>query len=131
MQHRLRTRAQLTSWPHLRLSSRQQPRWLVKLSCLQLPQHLLPVRELKYFKHNCQSPIIWHRVPQTQTPGLQGGLRPHAFCLPVLKRETHRQAVLAAATSGSPRFFLGTDSAPHPKHAKVQPTARLASSQTL
>lgn len=42
-----------------------------------------------------------------------GGLRPHAYCLPVLKRERHRQAVRAAATSGSPKFFLGTDSAPH------------------
>ncbi|CAN5428300.1 dihydroorotase [soil metagenome] len=42
-----------------------------------------------------------------------GGLRPHAYCLPVAKREAHRQAVRAAATSGSPRFFLGTDSAPH------------------
>ncbi|EFN53128.1 hypothetical protein CHLNCDRAFT_137490 [Chlorella variabilis] len=47
-----------------------------------------------------------------------GGLRPHAFCLPILKREEHRAAVAAAATSGSPKFFLGTDSAPHPKHAK-------------
>ena len=45
----------------------------------------------------------------------QGGLRPHAFCLPILKREEHRAVVAAAATSGSPRFFLGTDSAPHPK----------------
>lgn len=47
-----------------------------------------------------------------------GGLRPHAYCLPILKREEHRQAVLGAATSGSPKFFLGTDSAPHPKTAK-------------
>ena len=47
-----------------------------------------------------------------------GGLRPHAFCLPVLKRETHRVAVHEAATSGNPRFFLGTDSAPHPRGAK-------------
>jgi dihydroorotase len=47
-----------------------------------------------------------------------GGLRPHLYCLPVLKRETHRQALLAAATSGSPRFFLGTDSAPHAKADK-------------
>jgi dihydroorotase len=47
-----------------------------------------------------------------------GGLRPHAYCLPVLKRDTHRAAVLAAATSGDPRFFLGTDSAPHPRSAK-------------
>ncbi|MCH8616551.1 dihydroorotase [Sphingomonas sp. SM33] len=47
-----------------------------------------------------------------------GGLRPHAYCLPVVKREKHRLAVRAAATSGSPKFFLGTDSAPHPRHAK-------------
>jgi len=47
-----------------------------------------------------------------------GGLRAHYYCLPVLKRETHRQALLAAATSGSAQFFLGTDSAPHPVHLK-------------
>lgn len=47
-----------------------------------------------------------------------GGLRPHAYCLPVVKREKHRQAVRAAAVSGSPKFFLGTDSAPHARHAK-------------
>jgi hypothetical protein len=51
---------------------------------------------------------------------LQGGLRPHAFCLPILKRERHREAVLSAAVGGSTRFFLGTDSAPHPKGAKVR-----------
>jgi dihydroorotase len=45
-------------------------------------------------------------------------LRPHLYCLPILKRETHRQALIAAATSGNPRFFLGTDSAPHAKHTK-------------
>ncbi len=48
----------------------------------------------------------------------QGGLRPHWYCLPVLKRETHRQALLKVAVSGSPRFFLGTDSAPHARDAK-------------
>jgi dihydroorotase len=48
----------------------------------------------------------------------QGGLRPHYYCLPILKRETHRQALLEAATSGNPKFFLGTDSAPHPRHGK-------------
>jgi len=47
-----------------------------------------------------------------------GGLRPHYYCLPVLKRETHRQAVMRAAVSGHPRFFLGTDSAPHGRAAK-------------
>jgi dihydroorotase len=48
----------------------------------------------------------------------QGGLRPHYYCLPILKRETHRQALLKAATSGNPKFFLGTDSAPHPRAGK-------------
>ena len=50
----------------------------------------------------------------------KGGLRPHWYCLPILKRETHRQALLQAATSGNPRFFLGTDSAPHTRGAKEQ-----------
>jgi len=49
---------------------------------------------------------------------LVGGIRPHYYCLPVLKRETHRVALVAAATSGSPKFFLGTDSAPHAQHTK-------------
>jgi dihydroorotase len=48
----------------------------------------------------------------------EGGLRPHLYCLPVLKRETHRRALVEAATSGNPKFFLGTDSAPHPRGAK-------------
>jgi len=47
-----------------------------------------------------------------------GGLNPHHYCLPVLKRENHRQALLDAATSGNPKFFLGTDSAPHAREAK-------------
>lgn len=47
-----------------------------------------------------------------------GGISPHFYCLPVLKRERHREALLWAATSGNPRFFLGTDSAPHPQHSK-------------
>jgi dihydroorotase len=50
-----------------------------------------------------------------------GGLRPHAYCLPVAKREEHRLAVRRAATSGSAKFFLGTDSAPHARHAKESP----------
>ena len=48
----------------------------------------------------------------------KGGLRPHFYCLPILKRETHRQALVQAATSGNPKFFLGTDSAPHPRDSK-------------
>ena len=49
---------------------------------------------------------------------LAGGIRPHLYCLPILKRDSHRAALRAAATSGNPRFFLGTDSAPHPVGAK-------------
>jgi dihydroorotase len=48
----------------------------------------------------------------------KGGIRPHYYCLPILKREDDRRALIAAATSGSPKFFLGTDSAPHAKHNK-------------
>lgn len=51
-----------------------------------------------------------------------GGIRPHFYCLPVLKRETHRLALVEAATSGSPKFFLGTDSAPHAAHLKEAAT---------
>ena len=51
----------------------------------------------------------------------KGGIRPHYYCLPVLKRETHRQALVKAATSGSGKFFLGTDSAPHAQHKKESP----------
>ena len=49
---------------------------------------------------------------------LVGGMRPHYYCLPILKRNSHREALLRAATSGNAQFFLGTDSAPHPTHAK-------------
>lgn len=49
---------------------------------------------------------------------LVGGMRPHYYCLPILKRGTHRPRLVAAATSGAPQFFLGTDSAPHPLHSK-------------
>ncbi len=48
----------------------------------------------------------------------KGGISPHFYCLPILKREEHRQAILQAATSGNPKFFLGTDSAPHPRNSK-------------
>jgi len=57
--------------------------------------------------------ITAHHLLYNRNAIFQGGLRPHYYCLPVLKREIHRQALVAAATSGSDRFFLGTDSAPH------------------
>ena len=63
-----------------------------------------------------------HHLLYNRNAIFTGGIRPHYYCLPVLKRETHRQALLAAATSGNPRFFLGTDSAPHPAHLKEHAT---------
>lgn len=62
--------------------------------------------------------ITAHHLLYNRNEIFKGGIRPHYYCLPVLKRETHRQALLKAATSGNPRFFLGTDSAPHAKGLK-------------
>ena len=59
-----------------------------------------------------------HHLLYNRNAIFTGGIRPHYYCLPVLKREVHRQALLAAATSGSNKFFLGTDSAPHAAHLK-------------
>ncbi len=59
-----------------------------------------------------------HHLLYNRNAMFQGGIQPHYFCLPVLKRETHRQALIAAATSGNSKFFLGTDSAPHAVGAK-------------
>jgi dihydroorotase len=62
--------------------------------------------------------ITPHHLHINRNALFQGGLRPDFYCLPVAKRERHRLALRAAAVSGHPRFFLGTDSAPHPRHAK-------------
>ena len=62
--------------------------------------------------------ITAHHLLLNRNAILAGGIRPHHYCLPVLKRETHREALLEAATSGDPRFFLGTDSAPHARGTK-------------
>jgi dihydroorotase len=62
--------------------------------------------------------ITAHHLMYNRNAIFLGGIRPHYYCLPILKREVHRQALVDAATSGSPRFFLGTDSAPHPKGLK-------------
>ncbi len=62
--------------------------------------------------------ITAHHLLYNRNAIFTGGIRPHYYCLPVLKREVHRQALVAAATSGNPKFFLGTDSAPHPAHLK-------------
>ena len=62
--------------------------------------------------------ITAHHLMMNRNAMFRGGMNPHHYCLPVLKRETHRQALLAAATSGSHKFFLGTDSAPHTRDTK-------------
>jgi dihydroorotase len=62
--------------------------------------------------------ITAHHLLYNRNAIFAGGLRPHWYCLPVLKRETHRRALVVAATSGRPCFFLGTDSAPHARQAK-------------
>lgn len=62
--------------------------------------------------------ITAHHLLMNRNAIFQGGIRPHHYCLPILKREQHRQALIKAATSGSPKFFLGTDSAPHARETK-------------
>jgi dihydroorotase len=66
--------------------------------------------------------ITAHHLLYNRNAIFTGGIRPHYYCLPVLKREVHRQALVAAATSGNAKFFLGTDSAPHPAHLKEHAT---------
>jgi len=67
---------------------------------------------------NIAATITAHHLLMNRNAMFLGGIRPHHYCLPVLKREFHRQALISAATSGNPKFFLGTDSAPHGKTAK-------------
>jgi dihydroorotase len=67
---------------------------------------------------NVAATITAHHLLLNRNALFQGGIRPHHYCLPVLKREQHREALVAAATSGNPKFFLGTDSAPHARDAK-------------
>ena len=67
---------------------------------------------------NVAATITAHHLLYNRNALFLGGVRPHWYCLPVLKRETHREALVAAAVSGNPKFFLGTDSAPHAKATK-------------
>ena len=67
---------------------------------------------------NIAATITAHHLLMNRNAMFTGGIRPHHYCLPVLKREAHRQKLVTAAISGSPKFFLGTDSAPHAKSAK-------------
>ena len=67
---------------------------------------------------NVAATITAHHLLMNRNALFMGGVRPHHYCLPVLKRESHREALVEAATSGNPKFFLGTDSAPHARHTK-------------
>lgn len=76
------------------------------------------VQFVKESLHPIAATITAHHLLLNRNAIFQGGIRPHHYCLPVLKREIHRKALLEAATSGNPKFFLGTDSAPHSLSSK-------------
>ena len=67
---------------------------------------------------NVAATITAHHLLMNRNDMFKGGIQPHHYCLPILKREEHRLALVQVATSGNPKFFLGTDSAPHAKHTK-------------
>ncbi len=84
-------------------------------------EHISTIDATQFVKSapdNIAATITAHHLLYNRNAMLSGGIHPHYYCLPVLKRETHREALLAAATSGSKKFFLGTDSAPHAQHTK-------------
>lgn len=84
-------------------------------------EHITTKNAVEFVKsagNNVGATITVHHLLYNRNDMLVGGIRPHYFCLPILKRNTHQQALIEAATSGSDKFFLGTDSAPHAQHAK-------------
>ena len=84
-------------------------------------EHITTRQAAEFVMHagqNLAATLTAHHLLLNRNAMLAGGIRPHLYCLPVLKREEHRQALLRAATSGSGKFFLGTDSAPHAKGTK-------------
>ena len=84
-------------------------------------EHVTTVEAVDFVRDagpNIAATITPHHLIINRNALFAGGLRPHAYCLPVAKRERHRRAIRKAATSGSPKFFLGTDSAPHARGAK-------------
>lgn len=85
-------------------------------------EHITTARAAEFVRQGpsrLAATITAHHLLLNRNDMLVGGIRPHYYCLPVLKRETDRAALVEAATSGNPKFFLGTDSAPHPRTAKV------------
>ena len=86
-------------------------------------EHITTREAAQYVSDACEhtaATLTAHHLLYNRNALFQGGMRPHYYCLPVLKRESHRQALVVAATSGHPRFFLGTDSAPHAARLKEQ-----------
>ena len=84
-------------------------------------EHITTAEAVQYVQEaDCftAATLTAHHLLYNRNAIFTGGIRPHYYCLPVLKREVHRQALLQAATGGSSKFFLGTDSAPHPAHLK-------------
>lgn len=84
-------------------------------------EHITTANAVKFVSaanDNVAATITAHHLLFNRSDIFKGGIRPHYYCLPVLKREEHRLALLKAATSGNPKFFLGTDSAPHAKEDK-------------
>jgi dihydroorotase len=84
-------------------------------------EHITTREAVQYIEvtgENVAATITAHHLLMNRNALFMGGIRPHHYCLPVLKRETHREALVEAATSGNPKFFLGTDSAPHARSAK-------------
>jgi dihydroorotase len=97
-------------------------RLVERFPALKIVMEHLTTREGAQFVRDARAGVAGTITPQhllwNRNAIFRGGLRPHAYCLPVLKREVHRLALVAAATSGSPKYFLGTDSAPHARGAK-------------
>ena len=84
-------------------------------------EHITTKHAVEFVKQagsNIAATITAHHLLYNRNVMFKGGMNPHYYCLPILKRETHREALIAAATSGSHKFFLGTDSAPHSQSAK-------------
>jgi dihydroorotase len=88
------------------------------------------VEFVKSQHQNVAATITVHHLLYNRNDMLAGGMRPIYYCLPVLKRNTHQAALIQAAISGNPKFFLGTDSAPHPRHAKENACGCAAGSYT-
>lgn len=84
-------------------------------------EHITTANAVKFVQSasdNVAATITAHHLLLNRNDIFRGGIRPHHYCLPILKREDHRRALLKAAVSGNPKFFLGTDSAPHARHTK-------------